>query len=56
MHLALAENGAAARSVGVQADQIDRSRAGLAPDGRIGSRLDHIGLWSPQADAPAFPP
>jgi FMN phosphatase YigB (HAD superfamily) len=51
----LAENVAAARSVGMQAYQIDRSRAGLAPDGRIGSLLDLIGLLSSLDDAPEPP-
>lgn len=46
----LAENVAAARSIGMRAYQIDRSLAGPTPDGRIGSLLDLIGpLTSPDA-------
>lgn len=40
----LAENVAAARSIGMRAYQIDRSLSGPTPDGRIGSLLDLIGL------------
>ncbi|NTU80178.1 MAG: HAD family hydrolase [Chloroflexales bacterium] len=48
----LAENVTAARSIGMQAYQIDRSRPGLAPGGRIGSLLDLIGLLSSPDDGP----
>lgn len=48
----LAENVAAARSIGMRAYQMDRSRPGLTEGGCIGSLLDLIGLLAPAGDEP----
>ena len=49
--LTLAENIAAARSIGMRAYQIDRTLTDPTADGRIGSLLDLIGLLaSPGAE------
>jgi FMN phosphatase YigB (HAD superfamily) len=48
----LAENVAAARSIGMRAYQIDRSLPGPTADGRIGSLLDLIGLLASPGAGP----